>query len=232
MTNIEDAIDILELAKMKEPRALVALSGGKDSLVVLDLAIKVYGKKNLQFFNLEFLPGMQANEDLLAYPKKRFGINEIQKYPHEGFLRCYKNGYFTWESNQKDMLPNIGRNEMYDMIARVNKVNTVITGLKRIDQFTTALQVKWGAVYGGVVTPIYQWRTDDVLDYLKGNKIDLPDIYVKGGSRGVGISYETIKWLDEFYPEDMKVMESYFPFCRAVVFRKEKYGTGAKERRV
>lgn len=231
MTHIEDAIDILELAKIKEPQALVALSGGKDSLVVLDLAMKVYGKKNLRYFNLEFLPGMKANEEMLEYPMKRFGITEIQRYPHEAFLRAYSSGAFSWESDKKDKLPKIGRNEMYDMIARVNKVNTIITGLKRIDQFTVSLQIKWGGVYAGVVMPIFQWSTPDVLDYLKGNKIEIPLSY-EMGYRGIGLSYECLKHFENYYPEDLAKMERYFPFCRAIIYRKEKLGVQTKGKRV
>lgn len=69
---VRKSLEDLEKARLNDPKILVGLSGGKDSLATLDLCIKAFGKANVYPFCMEFIPNLRVIDEMLGYAIKRF----------------------------------------------------------------------------------------------------------------------------------------------------------------
>jgi tRNA(Ile)-lysidine synthase TilS/MesJ len=142
MDNLTRAFQVLDSRREMEPRALVGFSGGKDSLVCLDMAVKVYGVKNVVPFIMEFMPGLRITDEMTGPALKRYGFKEIKKYPAEAFFGNYKQGFYGWEGRDKQNIPNVSRKSIMKMIAIENKISTIIMGIKSCDSMLIRNAVK------------------------------------------------------------------------------------------
>jgi len=229
--NLTRAFQILEDRREMEPRALVGFSGGKDSLACLDMAVKVYGVKNVVPFIMEFMPGLRITDEMTKPALARYGFKELKKYPAEAFFGNYKDGYYGWENRSKQEIPNVTRKSIMKMIATENKISTIIMGIKSCDSSLIRNAVKRNLMYGGSLYPIYDWKTEHVLAYLKMKNIEIPKQYYDG-FRGVTIADEDILYLHRHYPDDLEKIEQFFPFIKAIVFKYERYNLQKKIRKV
>jgi len=229
--HVEDALGMLEERRAMEPRATLGLSGGKDSLVVLDLALKVYGKKNIVPFHMNFIPGLDIVKDLLDYPIKRFGLKEVKQIFSEHFFRAYKYGCYGWDQYNKEEIPIVTRKKIFETVATETKITTMILGVKKIDSMIVARSIDLNRSYGGSVYPIYGWKTTEIFAYLKANQIDIPALYYKG-VRGVGVDDASVLFMQNNYPQDLDRIERFFPFVRAIVYKYDHYDIVRKLRLV
>ena len=90
MDNLTRAFQILEDRREMEPRALVGFSGGKDSLACLDMAVKVYGVKNVVPFIMEFMPGLRITDEMTKPALARYGFKELKNILQKHFSETTK----------------------------------------------------------------------------------------------------------------------------------------------
>ena len=173
---------------------------------------------NVGYFNMEFLPDLRIQKDLLEYACYRFNIpyEQIIKVPSEHFMKCMHFSAYTWYSEQaKKDYPKVSRTDVFKSIAREYK-GTVITGVKKCDSLQMQRMVNQNK--GVCVYPLADWDLKDVLTFMELRKIKLPEL-AKKGCRGVGITDENILFIYENYPDDFKKIEAVFPFIRAAVLK-------------
>ena len=82
---------------------LVSFSGGKDSLVCLDLCTRAF--KRVVCYFMYFVKDLECCEQQLQYARDRWGV-EILQYPHWILFRCLKNGVYC---NNHISFDQIGR---------------------------------------------------------------------------------------------------------------------------
>jgi len=210
---------------------LVGLSGGKDSLAVYDLCVRVFGAANVVPFHLTFLPNLRVINEMLATPIKKFGIKKILDYPDYTFFAYYKSGMYSWESADRASLPDLTRKMIYTYIAKTAKINKMALGIKKNDNIRMRQQVENNRMYGGTVLPIYDWTTSEVLTYLRLREIEIPKQYYEG-FRGIDLNDESLLYLYKNFPDDFEKIELYFPFVRAVIKQYEHYQMKIKIKRV
>lgn len=211
-------------------RILVGLSGGKDSLVVYDLCQRVFGSGVVPF-HLTFLPDLRVIKEMLSIPIKKFGIKKILDYPDYTFFAYYKEGMYSWESQDRQSLPDLTRKMIYTYIAKTSKINKMALGIKKNDSIRMKQQIDHNRIFGGTILPIYDWTTSEVLTYLRLREIEIPKQYYEG-FRGVDLNDESIMYLAKHYPDDLEKIESFFPFVRAVIKQYEFYNMKLKVKKV
>lgn len=185
---------------------------------------------NVKYFNMEFLPDLRIQRELLEYACHRFNIpyEQIIKVPSEHFMKCMHYSVYTWYSEQaKKDFPKVSRTDVFKSIARKYK-GTIIAGVKKVDSMTMMRMINGNK--GICVYPIVDWTLKDVLTFMELRKIKLPEL-TKKGCRGVGLEDSDILFMYEHYPDDFKKVESVFPFVRAIVL-KYKYFNLKKSLRV
>jgi 3'-phosphoadenosine 5'-phosphosulfate sulfotransferase (PAPS reductase)/FAD synthetase len=193
---------------------LIGLSGGKDSLCLCEL-VKIAEITNVKYFFMYFLPELRIQDDLLAYPIRRFNIPEhdIIRTPSEHFMLCFRNGVYAWPSSKSKETPAVSRTDIFRKIAREHK-GIIITGVKKSDGVVMSRMVEQNR---GVATyPVKDWTLKDVFTFMELRHIDVPAL-TKAGCRGVGIEDANILFIYENYYDDFLRIEAVFPFVRAIV---------------
>lgn len=221
-TKVRKSVDILK-GRSHISRLLIGLSGGKDSLCLCEL-VKMAEITNVRYFNMEFLPDLRIQRDLLEYACHRFNIpyEQIIKIPSEHFMKCMHFSAYTWYSEQarKDF-PNVSRTDVFKTIAREHK-GTIVTGVKKADSLMMSRMINQNK--GICLYPLAEWDLKDVLMFMKLRKIDIPPL-TKKGCRGIGISDDNdLFFIAENYPDDFERIEKVFPFVRAATLKYKYFG--------
>lgn len=202
---------------------LVAFSGGKDSLVCLDLACRVF-KKVTGFF-LYLVPGLDFLERRLADASRKYNI-EILQYPSPMLFRFFKNRtYCDIHQSCASKIKEFGTTDLYKAIVYQTGIKRIIAGNKEVD--STALKNRFFDSYNladFVLYPLKKWRKADVINYCKIYKILPPDESVKNVNSGIDLSTKRLLWLHDSFPQDFERLCEYFPYAGAVVKRREWYG--------
>jgi phosphoadenosine phosphosulfate reductase len=197
---------------------LVAFSGGKDSLVVMDLCLRTF--KHVSGFFMSFIPGLDCVEYEIDRARKKHGI-EIRVYPHWVTRNNIVNGIYTPSWFENDYLPEWKLADIYAMAMLDANIDQIATGAKRSDstwrrRFMTTFHPD------AVINPIAGWHKYDVVGYLRGQGIPLPPSSGLSAT-GIDLSVPSLLWLHDTYPEDFRRVCDVFPFAEAVVYRRKFY---------
>lgn len=221
-TIIKEANNFMaDMAKKNNNACLVAFSGGKDSLVCLDLACRHF-KRVVPFF-MSLIPGLCCIDEKMAIVKDRYGL-DILRYPHFLLFKALKYSIYCRTSYKIfNELEDFGLTAIYKAIISDTGVDTIINGSKETDSLWRRQKYFKFMTFENVIYPLKQWRKIDVLSYLKIYKIPLPSSS-GAQSTGVDLSTASLLWLYDNYPDDFERLQAYFPFIGAVVKRREYYG--------
>lgn len=212
-----------ELKRMggKHDAALVAFSGGKDSLVCLDMACKTF-KRVVPFFQF-LVPGLRCIDEKMTIVKEKYGL-DVLYYPHFLLFKALRNRVYCSSSlKTADRVKEYSLTDVYKTIIHDTGIQLVINGSKESDSLWRRQKYFKFMTFQNVYYPLKKWRKGDILAYLKMNNIPLPS---SSGhqSTGVDLSTPSLLWLHDNYPDDFERMERHFPFIGAVVKRREYYG--------
>lgn len=210
----------LESLSRKTDSILVAFSGGKDSLVCLDLCVRTF-KRVVPFF-LYFVPGLRCIEEQLDRARQRYGL-EILQYPHWLLFRCLKWEVFCtshWRNEVEMWEPKI--NDIHAAIIYETGIPFVVQGAKQSDSMWRRRYFTINK-FDRIVYPLKKWHKRDVLAYLKIRGIPTPPSEGKNAN-GVDLTAPSVLWLYDKYPDDYQKMIEWFPFAAAIVKRRDWYG--------
>ena len=221
MNRLDEALQVLEAEKAKAPSVLVSYSGGKESRVILDLSVRVFGAANVKCFFMYFLPGLSCVEPGLAWARQRFGV-EVIELPHWILAKCLRGGVYRPVNVKLEELPEIGLYDVWAVARKKTGIERVVMGAKRADS-RFRRQTFYQIPQHGGVAPLEHWTKNDVLAYCKLRSIPTPATSA-GNATGVDLSTPSLLFLHDTYPQDFARVEEVFPFVRAVVKRREWHG--------
>lgn len=206
-------------AALTSRSVLVAFSGGKDSLAVLDLCKRAF--ERVVCFHMYFVPGLQVVEDRLEMARQRWGV-EILYVPHWLLFRCLRGAIYCprWPVDRPEP-PDWKVGNVYDFVARETGIELIATGAKDSDSRTRRLITR--NQKRRLLAPLKSWTKFDVLAYLRHHDIPLPD-QSSGQATGIDLSTPSLLWLADNHPEDFQRLLAVFPFAEAAVRRREWYG--------
>lgn len=130
-----------EMQKMaaRHDSVLVAFSGGKDSLVCLDLACKVF-KRVIPFF-MFFVPGLRCIDEKMLIVKDRYGLDVLQ-YPHMLYFRAIRERlYCTTSVQTESKIKEFGLTDIYKVICHDTGINLIINGSKETDNMSSKIVI-------------------------------------------------------------------------------------------
>lgn len=211
-------VELLKSLRVADEAVLVAFSGGKDSLVVLDLCSRVFSR--VVAFYMYFVPGLSFIEEQLAAASKRWSC-EILQYPHRSFIDAIKGGVFCNNYHSFDDLPSWKPKDIYNLVSMDTGIKLVCTGAKEADFWQRKSMLKKEILPG--VHPLQKWNKFDVMAYLKHHNIPLPECSGRMAT-GVDLSAPSILWLHDTHRSDFEKLCEWFPYAEAVVKRREFYG--------
>lgn len=219
-----DTARLLQERAAVNDAVIVAFSGGKDSLCVLDLCCRAFNKVIAVY--QYFVPGLAFIEEQLKTAEERWRVPVIQ-YPNFTFIEALAHGTYCRAQRKGEFtaMEGIRREEYWQVIKNDLGIDLLATGQKESDfwQRRASLKKQEKDRRQDVFHPLRKWSKFDVLAYLKAQKIPLPP--TSGNvSMGVGLSTPCLLWMHDNYPDDFARMEQWFPYCRAAVYRREWHG--------
>lgn len=129
-------------------------------------------------------------------------------------------------SGRRDGLPEYKLRDIYKLALIEAKTTVLVTGAKKADSLWRRRQLStWSMDDMGVITPLTDWSKHDVIAYLKSRNIPWEMIGdQKANASGIGLSTASLLFIYDNYPDDFKKIEEVFPYCGAVVKRRDWYG--------
>lgn len=183
MSIVQETLRELDRARAESPRALVAFSGGKDSLVVMDMATRTFD--SVVAFFMYLVPGLKCAEAGIEAALQRWGnkIERVEYYPHWLTSKLIRNGEYCDFGSKAERMPEWKLNDVYSLAMRDSGIPFVLTGAKAADSgwrrrfMTTAYR-------DAIRNPIAKWHKYDVLAYLRARNIPEP---ASSGKSATGI---------------------------------------------
>lgn len=214
----QKTFDSLECLACEHDAILVSYSGGKDSLIVLDMCAKTF--KRVVCFYMYIVPGISVVEQQISFARERYGV-EVVQYPHWALSRWFKQGIYCNASYKLDNIPDLKPNDIYALARNDTGFWLVATGQKRSD--TMWRRRNLSSETPGVTHPLKDWNKYEVMAYCKLHNLPLPDA-AAGNVSGIDLSERTLLWLHDKHPDDFKKFLKIFPFAEVPVYRRLYYG--------
>jgi len=213
----------INFLKEYNKNSYVCFSGGKDSLVALDLALKS-GIKNAVFCDttMEF----QETLDYINTVEDFYEI-KVQSVtaPAPFFELVHKIGF---PSRPMRWCCKVYKFSPLAVFARENRVKSYITGLRSEENIRRKQYSKIDEnhlIDSKQINPILDWSSKDIWDYIKQNNLPINPLYNLGFKR-VGCwpcpFKSKIEWslIKKFFPDKLnlldKTLKSIFKNCEGV----------------
>lgn len=226
----------LRTVQQTHERVLVGVSGGKDSLVTLDLAIRVFGKSNVEGYAMYFLEGMRCFDEPINWAERYWGI-PIHRFQHWRTGNLIRNAVFRNPIREvvrgKTKLPQLGPCDIFAAAREKSGIRLIATGERMDDSLPRRGQLHKAAGADpaeGVccwerktdrIFPLWDWSARDVFGYLRGKKIPIPGGMGKQNQSGLNLHVTTLRWLREHHPADYAIVLSVFPYADSQLSRED-----------
>ena len=200
---------------------LVAFSGGKDSIVALDLCCK-YFKRVVPFFCYT-VPHLSFQENQMNWYEKRYNI-KIHRIPDPVVSRMLHYGIYC---NYDFTVPITSHADNYNYMRAITGIKWIVTGERISDSIVRGAMIKHSSTIDetrGCFYPVAEWKKKQILEYIKKAKLKLGEDSKKLGYSLYGISGEEIKTLHDVFPEDYAREEQFYPLIGVKWKRFEAYG--------
>ena len=211
---------IRTMAKMTD-EVIVAFSGGKESIVVLDMCMKHF-KRVVPFF-MYYIPGLSFQEKQLMWYENKYNI-KIDRLPHFELSNLMR--YGTLRNVDLDV-PIIDINDIYEWERNKHGIFWIAAGERAGDSVIRGAMIKHSGSIDqkrGRMYPVAWWTKQEILDYVKIKKL-----YRGIDSRTFGTSFEGVNprsfmFLKEHFPTDYQKALRLFPLGEGAIKRYEAYG--------
>ena len=199
---------------------IVAFSGGKDSIVTLDLCFRYF--KNVKPFFMYICPDLSFQEKMLQWYERKYDT-EIIRVPHMDVSEFFHYGSFRAGD---PTFPIVSINDIYKWLRLENDIWWIAAGERINDSIVRrAMMKKSGSidVQRGRFYPVAQWKKQEIMDYIKFHKL-----YLSEDSRKLGFSFRSLAgnelaMVKQVFPEDYEKIIRLYPFAEAGVKRYEEY---------
>lgn len=189
-------------------RVLVAVSRGRDSLVMVSVLLAKVPKDRLVFLHLQTYPGLLYQTQHLARIEARFGIQlEIQPSREQSKILTGKN-----PSNGFAKERDFWRHEYKcDYVAYGFRSDESVSRSVIMKQFPDGLNAKSGECY-----PLKRWNRSLVAKYALMHRLPMAVEYDYGYRDFSGIlTGQQAVWLHDTFPDDYETAAAFDPFLAA-----------------
>ena len=222
MNKVEQASQYIDLIRVKSNEALLFLSLGKDSLVLLDLIYPKFDRVVCVF--MYFVKDLEHINRWINWTKAKYPKIEFVQVPHWNLTYILRGGLYCVPN------PKIKLLKLADVVSAMRLkygIYYTFLGMKKADGMNRRLMLKGYVGYEneGLCYPLADWTQKDILAYMKQKGLPEPVRYSKKASGGVGFNLDCFLWLRENYPQDLNKIIQTFPMSERILFE---YDNGTK----
>ena len=211
---------VLKVLKQNTDEVILFYSGGRDSVVLLDLLSRSFQKVHCVF--MYFLPGMSVYNPFIEWVK-RYPNATFHQYPHWNTAQLLKGNFLNFNAaNQSDVptlkLADIERKARADI-----GCDWIIQGFKKSDGLQRRLFLntyEFEAINRKAqkAFPLSHWSQQNVEEYILFKKLIKPITFKGQKTHGIGLNENALVFLRERFPEDLKIILSVFPLASKILF--------------
>lgn len=204
----------------------MGLSGGKDSIVSLELCAQHFAR--VEAFYMYHVEGLACIERSVDSAAARFGVKVVHKVPHPDVARSIRDSELRPHNHDAPQVKCIKQLDIEKALTKKTGISWFAYGERACDSFARRLYTRkndgiredWKRVF-----PIWDWRHDEVVSYLKQKKIPLPERFGAGeyAMSGFALAPWPLYWLKENEPRDFERVLKVFPYAEAMVMRHEQW---------
>lgn len=213
--------DIIKTQSKVTDTVIVAFSGGKESVVTLDLCFRYF--KTVKPFFMYMCPDLSFQEKTLQWYEKKYQT-QIERIPHMETSAYFRYGVFR---NVDFSVPIISINDIYHYMRTKHDIWWIAAG-ERIDDSIVrrAMMKKSGSidVKRGRLYPVSAWKKKEIMEYIKFHGLYLSDFYRKIGYSFGSLTARELLALKEYNQDDYNKVLKLYPFAGAVIKKAEEYG--------
>ena len=224
MNKVEQANRYIDLIRERSSEALLFLSLGKDSLVLLDLLYPKFDRIVCVF--MYFVKDLEHINRWINWTKARYPKIEFVQVPHWNLTYILRGGMYCVPNPEVRLL------KLADVVKAMQLKHGVyytFLGMKKADGMNRRLMLNGyeekGYEYNGMCYPLADWTQKDILAYMKQNNLPEPVRYGNKASNGIGFNIDCFLWLRSNYPVDLQKIIKAFPMSGRILFE---YDNGTK----
>jgi phosphoadenosine phosphosulfate reductase len=210
---------------------VVAFSGGKDSLALLDLCAQRF--QRIEAFWLYWIKNLSFQEAVLEWAENRYHL-KIYRLPHFGLPAVMDNQLLTWARASQRYLGRFTPRQLDDHVRRHFGLSWIASGEKKCDSLQRRGMLSQAGEWDEKRQHYYalaNWSNRAVWAYLHSRRIPIPSEYLClkrsfGGFRG-----EDLEAIAQQYPNDYARILEVFPNAEAIRKHWQFYGRAEAQAR-
>lgn len=218
MSLLEHTNNVLNRVRQESDSVLLFYSGGKDSIVLLDLLSKAFTK--VHAVQMYFVPGLEHIEKFLNWSRLKYKNVEFISTPHWQLSYILQCGIYCSPNPEIKQIS----------LAMVDKAMREKTGclhsfygMKQADSMNRRLMLKTFELEAISATnkiyPLTKWKDADIKAYIKFHKLIQPISYGENKrSHGVIFDETVFLYLEKHYPGDLEKIFNHFPLSQSILF--------------
>ena len=217
-----DLLGVIKTARAMTDRVLVAYSGGKDSVVTLDLCCRHFPQ--VAAFFMYQVPGLSFQERQLRWVEARYGI-EIMRLPHFETADFLRYGVY---GNDDGAVRRVSIAEVYAYVREQTGCYWIAAGERIADSIVRrAMILHDGTINGkrGRIFPVAYWTKAQVMSYIRQRGLRVSEEAAVLGHSFRDLSPQTLAAVKQHYPADYQRIVAMYPLAEAGAKWQEFYGS-------
>ena len=217
MNKLEGTYKSIDAIRAKSDSAILFLSLGKDSLVLLDLIYPRFKKVVCVF--MYFVKDLEHINRWIGWVKAKYPAIEFVQVPHWNLTYILRGGLYCVPNPKVKLL------KLADVVKAMQLrygIQYAFLGMKKADGMNRRLMLNGYQANdyenNGLVYPLAEWNQRDVLAYMKQNGLPEPIRYSLKASSGVGFNLDCFLWLEKNFPQDLRRIYKVFPMAERILW--------------
>lgn len=217
---VQTANRVIDEIASQTDSVMLMCSLGKDSLVTLDMIYPRFRRIVCVF--MYFVQGLEHIDRWINWCKNRYPRIEFVEIPHWNLTYILKYGMYS------TVQPDVKILKLADVIAGLRAkygIHYCFLGMKKADGMNRNLMLrgyeKSNYINNGLVYPLADWNQREILSYMKQKRLPEPVRYSLKASSGVGFNTDCLKWMQQYFPNDLAKIVEVFPACERELYEDE-----------
>lgn len=216
-TKMDSVLSTIAEVRKQTASAVVFVSFGKDSLVMLDLLYPRFDRLLCVF--MYFAKDLEHINRYFRYCKVRYPRAEWVQVPHWNLDYIRRSGMYC----QPD--PDVKLRKLSDVFADVRDasgIEWVFLGMKKADSLNRRLmlmqyeQSKY--TNNRIAYPLAEMTDREIRSYIRSAKLPAPVVYGSGTNNGMGFNLDCLLWMRKNFPGDLDKIYREFPLSKRILF--------------
>lgn len=209
MPNLFDSI---KAASLIADEVIVAFSGGKDSVVTLDLCCKHF--KKVHAFFMYQIPNLSFQNEIIGWAERKYST-EVLMIPHFEVSNFFRYGSFSLPDANVRI---VSITDIYSYVREVFSCSWIAAGERIADSIVRRAMIKRSSsidLKRNRFYPIANWNKKEIVSYIERNKLRTsPESKYLGHSFRSLMPEDMLK-IKDVYPGDYAKIIKFYPFAES-----------------